>query len=160
MPARREVPETVEESRVRFESYLVPQESGCINWTGHTDKDGYGILTFNRKNVKAHRHAWLLAGNSIPEGHLMRHKCVKNRACCNVEHLRTGTAKDNSQDAVADETLTRGEKVNTAKLSEEDVLRIRKLYEEGTCQKVLASAFGVYQTTISCIVLRKTWNHL
>jgi hypothetical protein len=160
MPARREVPETVEESRVRFESYLVPQESGCINWTGHTDKYGYGILTFNRKNTKAHRHAWLLAGNVIPDGLLILHKCVKNRACCNVDHLRAGSAKDNINDAIADGTLTRGEKVNTAKLSEEDVLRIRKLYEEGVSRRILGTTFNVEYSTISRIVLRKNWTHL
>ena len=34
-----------------------------------------------------HRFKWTEAGNAIPEGHEIDHLC-KNRACCNVEHLR------------------------------------------------------------------------
>lgn len=48
-----------------------------------------------------------------------------------------------------------------AKLSEKDVLLIRKMYASGFfTQKELARKFGIDQTQISCIVLRKNWRHI
>jgi hypothetical protein len=155
---KRDTPETYEEARERFESYLESQENGCINWTGNKDKDGYGRIQFNRKAIKSHRFAWLLAGNTLPPGLVMRHKCVKNRSCCNVEHLELGTPKDNSHDAMRDGTLTKGEDVNTSKLTADMVLQIRA--RPGMYQKDLGKEFGVGQSTIGRILSREIWKHI
>lgn len=61
----------------------------------------------------------------------------------------------------------RGERVNTAKLTVDDVREIRRRYESRTrfqrgdgTQIRLAKDFGVTQTTIGRIVLRKSWSHV
>lgn len=55
----------------------------------------------------------------------------------------------------------KGEKHGCAKLTNEDVISIRKLYTERVySQTELASIFNVRQTSISNIVLRKSWKHI
>lgn len=51
--------------------------------------------------------------------------------------------------------MTRGAKVNTAKLSDEQVLKIRTLYP-GRTQQSIADEFGVSQVLVGLIVNRKT----
>lgn len=53
-----------------------------------------------------------------------------------------------------------GHRNPSAKLSSKEVLEIRRLYGKGETQVVLASKFGVTQSTISLIVMRKHWSHL
>jgi len=47
-----------------------------------------------------------------------------------------------------------------AKLAEDKVVEIRRLHAIGERQVDLAAHFGVTQSTISLIVLRKKWRHL
>lgn len=82
----------------------INKTDSCWLWEGHLDKGGYGHFSFNRKTIRAHRVSWLLAGNIIPDGHLIRHKC-RNRHCVNPEHLETGTYKDNLNDMIRDGTM-------------------------------------------------------
>ncbi|MCM3404268.1 hypothetical protein [Cytobacillus oceanisediminis] len=61
-----------------------------------------------------------------------------------------------------------GEKNNSAKLSEKEVLKIRQIYEdllsEGhgktQAQHYLAKKYGVKRPTVSDIVCRRTWKHI
>ena len=70
---------TVEE---RFYPRLVAQANGCIEWTGATQRDGYGLVNTGpefspRKQWQAHRLAWTLANGPIPEGMCVCHRCDK-----------------------------------------------------------------------------------
>lgn len=47
-----------------------------------------------------------------------------------------------------------------ARLSERDVLEIRRLYAAGETQMNLAATFGVKQAHVSRIVHRQTWKHI
>ena len=63
---------------------------------------------------------------------------------------------------MADERHTqKGEEHHRAKLTEEDVHRIRLSYNtnEKTMEE-LAGEYGIARTTVSCIVLGRTWRHL
>ena len=79
----------------RFNSKL-KRSGDCMIWTGHTDKDGYGIITFRRASRKAHRVAMFLAGKTIPDGFVVNHTC-RNRACVNHQHLNAVSASENSK---------------------------------------------------------------
>lgn len=57
-------------------------------------------------------------------------------------------------------TVIKGERVNTAKLTEDGVREIRALAATGLAQRPLARMFGVDQTAISAIVRRKSWKHV
>lgn len=147
----------MEEARARFESYLQPQPDGCIVWTGGKSKFGYGQFNIFPKIYRSHRVAWILAGRTIPNGYLIRHKC-RTRACCNVEHLETGTHIDNVNDKFRDDTIPRGEKLKQSKLTSEEVLEIRARANEPG--KDLAEEFGVNKSCISKILNGKSWTHI
>jgi len=161
MPPRREVPETVEESRKRFESFLSPQENGCILWTGHKTGYGHGRFWFNVRNVMAHRHAWFLAGNTIPDGLILCHICKGTPSCCNVEHLRADTySVNNGSDRMRDGTALVGEKHPRSVLTKEQVLEIRRRSAKGELGCDLAEEFETNKYVISDLLRRKTWKHI
>lgn len=145
----------MEEARDRFFSKVNKTDS-CWLWTGAL-VCGYGYLWLQNKDIGAHRISWLLAGNTIPEGHLIRHKC-RNRHCVNPEHLETGTYKENQMDRVRDGTDSRGEKHGQSKLTEDQIRAIRARHTEN--QRGLAKEYGVSQRAIFDIIHRRTWKHL
>lgn len=72
------------------------QVGDCLVWTGHKDRDGYGVITFRRASRKAHRVAMWLANRPIPEGFVVNHTC-RNRACVNAQHLNAVSASENAK---------------------------------------------------------------
>ncbi|KKU46081.1 MAG: hypothetical protein UX65_C0010G0012 [Parcubacteria group bacterium GW2011_GWB1_46_8] len=59
------------------------------------------------------------------------------------------------------DSYPKGENKSNAKLSEKDVMRIRKLYmAEKYSQHKLGENFGVCAMTINRIILRKIWKHV
>jgi hypothetical protein len=98
--------------------------NGCWNWTGRCDD--YGRICLNGTQTVAHRVSYIIANGSIPDGLIVRHKCLKNRKCVNPEHLELGTHQDNSTDMVNDDTQAKGVENGRAKLTEEQVKEIRR----------------------------------
>ncbi len=141
----------------------------CWIWTKGTSGWGYGDIREGPKTLKAHRVAWEQKYGPIPNGLFVLHKC-NNPPCCNPDHLFLGTKKDNSLDMarkkrsaaqVHPETVARGEKQHSAKLTERSIKEIRRRYASGTeTTYSLASEFKVSQVTISCVIRRKTWRHV
>ncbi len=54
----------------------------------------------------------------------------------------------------------RGSSVGVSKLTEEEVILIRKLHSEGSSNKELSIKYKVVESTINAIVKRKTWKHI
>jgi len=78
-----------------------------------------------------------------------------------VANLAWGTRKDNSQDAIHNGTQVRGIMHGRAKLTEDNVREIRRMYATGNfSQKEIGLRFGVHQRTVFMLVRRKTWKHV
>ncbi len=137
-------------------------EDECWLWQGSLDKKGRGRIRVNGRLDRPHRISYLIYEGPIPEGKCVCHRCDVP-ACVNPNHLFLGTKGENNTDRnKKGRTRTgdfRGEKGPAAKLTEEQVLEIRRLYPK-LSQSQLAQKFGVCQMTISWIVRRKRWAHI
>lgn len=147
--------------REKFLATVCPDAaSGCWLWQGLVRADGYGYLVFAGVKRRAHRVAWMLFRGEIGPGLAVCHKCDV-RACVNPEHLFLGTPADNAQDMVAKHRTLRGEEHISAKLTAEQVSRIKTMLAEDRMHvSEIAREFGVAHTTIQAIKTGKTWRHV
>ncbi len=82
----------------------------------------------------------------------------------NMRHARANLDWDSSHTLGGrkgwSEGHARGERINTAKLTEDQVREIRSLSAAGMSNRKLAEQFGVNNSQISRIVNRKLWTHV
>lgn len=64
----------------------VDRTGSCWEWTGSTTAAGYGNLRRSGRNDYAHRVAYRLSGQSIPQGFHVDHLC-RNTKCVRPDHL-------------------------------------------------------------------------
>lgn len=141
-------------------------DSGCWEYKGWLDKDGYGKMTVTAKDgtwrsIGVHRLSWEVHRGPIPDDMGVLHKC-DNPKCMNPAHLFLGTPADNNRDKTEKgrAIAPRGEQVVHSKLKTADVIEIRKLYSDGETQRAIAPRYGVTYKTISKIVRRERWKHV
>ena len=138
----------------------------CLLFAGAKTRAGYGHMIIDGNLVYTHRYALERFAGPCPDGFEACHAPAEvcgNRHCFSPAHLRWGTPKANMADRVADGTLfrPRGTANGEAKLTDSDVLEIRRRYAaSGISQSQLAAEFGVSKGQISFIVRRKCWAHL
>lgn len=73
--------------------------TGCLEWTGWKDRDGYGRIKVNGKKRRAtHMALEVWGGTIVPPGMMALHSC-DNPPCIEPTHLRVGTGSDNEKDA-------------------------------------------------------------
>jgi len=123
------------------------------------DRDGYGLLFVDGKNVQAIRFSLeLRLGRALTSDEVSRHTC-DNRACVNGLHLIPGSIADNNADKQERGRQARGEGIATAKLTEADVREIRSLAQTETFRS-LAARFGVSDRAVSYAASGKRWRHV
>jgi HNH endonuclease len=143
--------------REKFLAKVSPREDGCWMWTGLVRPDGYGATRFEGREQGAHRVAWKMFRGKIGPGSSVCHRCDV-RACVNPEHLFLGTPAENAKDMRAKGRDRRGEEHGSAKLTLEQVHRIKKmLAEDKMYASEIAREFGVSETAIRAIKKGKTW---
>lgn len=139
------------DEKQRFLAKVRKVESGCHEWEAGLSRTGYGKFYFRGVvGSQAHRAAYELFVAPVPQGQHVLHKC-DNRKCVNPRHLFLGTTADNVADM--DRKNRRGTK---SQLTYQDVEVIRDMLAADLPQQMIAKKFGVDQTTISRIKLRKT----
>lgn len=57
-------------------------DTGCLEWCGGKDRDGYGVIKIQGKVLRANRVSFMTMVGPIPHNHEVDHRC-RNRACVN-----------------------------------------------------------------------------
>ncbi len=146
----------------------------CWPWIGAKNKRGYGVTSINWKQVTAHRLAFFYNSGQSIDGLCVCHRC-DNPPCCNPEHLFLGTNADNTRDR--DEkgrqshgeshsqavlpNRPRGESHYEAKITEAQVIEIRRCYvETNETLQSMADRFGLSYHALEKVATGQTWKHL
>lgn len=136
---------------------------GCWLWLGWCDGDGYGkvnpgVLPGERV---VHRIAHVVYVGPIPEGLSVLHRC--DQPCCiNPDHLFLGSHVDNMRDMIAKgrRVEVKGSRHGQSKLSEGQVVEMRRLAARGWRSPALAMRFGISPRNVRDVVARKLWSHV
>lgn len=129
------------------------------------DKYGYlfASLFKNGKRLacpKIHRLVLEMFVSSRPPGMECRHK-DGNKLNNRLDNIEWTTHEVNELDKYKHGTIMYGSKNGYAKLTEDNVIEIRRLWKTGEfTQWGLAHRFGVHQFCIWSIIHRKTWKHV
>ena len=166
--------ETIDESvKERFWSKVnIGEIADCWEWAAGKYSSGYGMFWMDGSNHGAHRVAWELTFHeTLGKFDFVCHKC-DNPCCVNPSHLFKGGPRDNMVDKVLKGRQnqkgklnpgTSGQKNHNAKLTTENVQKIRAEYSRGKTGngiRLLANKYGVRPFTIYCIVNQKTWREI
>ena len=139
------------------------KETGCFEWQGANVR-GYGH--FKRRfwfhlfgTQQIHRLVMsTIQDRELEKDEIVMHVC-DTPSCWNPKHLKLGTAKQNTRDAVYKGRMSHGEYRYNAKLTDDIVLQLRK--EAHTMsQRALAKKYGITQTTCKDILHFRRWAHV
>ena len=140
-------------------------DNGCIECLSHCrDKDGYVRIRYEGKHDRLYRVLYQQKFGEIPKGLVLRHLC-NNSWCCNIDHFKVGTQKENYDDMVKagrsnlgkPNIKIRGEQNASHKLDEKEV---KEIYLSDLSYKELAKKYGVSDTNISYIKHKIQWKWL
>lgn len=133
----------------------VLKTSSCWEWQGKRRKDGYGVISIEGKQRRAHRFSVEMRRGPLTPDKKVLHSC-DNPPCVRPSHLRVGTQKDNllemrkrDRNAYA----RRGALHPNAKFSDKEIHVIRGMFLTGLdTQEGIARKFNTTQQQISRIV--------
>lgn len=154
-----------------YDKVKINPETGCHEWTAYKGRWGYGRFRVGGTCKLAHRVAWEMENEPIPEGMLICHHC-DNPCCVNPEHLFVGTNQDNATDKMTKGrgNQPKGESSGMSKITREQALvvhrRLRAVerYPSGRVKmgelQRIAKETGLTRQTVSHISQGHTWKHL
>lgn len=142
------------------------QGDDCLKWPFSVSDHGRGRVTYTREDgsqfgISAPKAMCIAAyGHPESDGLEAAHSCGNGHlGCMNPRHLRWATKKENAADRIIHGTERRGSKINTNKLTEDQVRYIRSRYKKQTGVS-LAREFGITTSQISSIQRRTSWKWL
>lgn len=137
-------------------SFVVVTDRGCWEWPGRRNDKGYAQIG----SVSGYRHAFELFHGEIPNGLHVCHRC-DNPPCVNPDHLFLGTHVDNMKDCTAKGRRAKGESSGAAKLTEDEVVQIRKMrFNGGFTLKEIGARFRITHEAVRQICAGNTWKHV
>lgn len=146
-------------TKSRLLSKIEIAASGCWNYLGLLQPNGYGIFGHHGKSSLAHRAAYSIYKGEIPDGLQVCHTC-DNRKCVNPDHLFLGTQTDNEQDKVSKGRGSKGEKRPLAKHTDEEISELKSRIRKGESVPKLAKEYGIPQPNVYKIKYGKLWRHV
>jgi hypothetical protein len=138
---------------------MVNGKTGCHDWMRARNIGGYGVMQANGRVRLVTRLVYELNFGAIPEGMMVLHSC-DNPACVNIDHLRIGTAKDNTNDMIMRNRQLKGSAWSFSKLKEDDVLRIIELSMSGESHASISKIYNVSKWSIDDILKGRNWSWL
>lgn len=148
------------EDLTRFIESAVAHKDGdhCLIWPFGRMASGYGQMTWRGVKSYPHRVVCELAHGAPPDrNYQAAHDCGNGKhGCVNPHHLRWATAKENMADNIRHGKTVRGHRAPTVKLTESDVLQIKK--DLPTVSGIeLAQRYGVSRSAIHLIKKGRNW---
>lgn len=137
----------------------IDSATGCWMWDGQRLPSGYGLYCYKKRPQMVHRLSYQAFVGPVPRGMFVCHHCDRP-SCFRPECLFLGTRRDNTDDMLNKERQARGERQGSAKLTEQQVVSIRRMIDGGYSQKEIASEFDISQMTVCRIGLRRIWKHV
>lgn len=137
-------------------------ETACIPWPYRKYPNGYGVTQFRGKGTTASRALCIMVHGEPPTPeHQAAHSCGRGRnGCINPNHIDWKTVTENHADKKVHGTYVRGSAQNGAKLTEAEVIEIKRLLALGVLQKYIAAIFDTNQSHISTIKRGVAWSWL
>lgn len=147
------------EARRYYETVVLPYDGEhCLLWPFGRYPSGYGFMHSADGTDRVSRAVCEDVNGPAPtDAHQAAHSCGNGHlGCVSKRHLSWKTPLQNQSDRFAHGTNLDGSRHPGAKLTDQDVREIRAM---GGCftRRELGDRFGVSKTTISYILLGKTW---
>lgn len=133
-------------------------EDDCLIWPFFRGKNGRGVATLDGRHSSAPNIMCTVAHGERPtKRHEAAHSCGNGKGgCVNQKHLRWATKSENEADKLIHGTMTKGEAINTSKLTEGDVREIRRIGTAET-RKAIGKMFGITADHVGDILKRNSW---
>jgi len=106
-----------------------------------------------------HRLVYSVFVGLIPPGKCVRHlndMKTDNR----LENLAIGTNADNARDRARNNLMPKGEDHHRAKLTDDIVIEMRKMFRKGLSAVHISKIFGVDSSVAHAAIRGKTWSHV
>lgn len=168
------------ETMERFWSRILrgaPNE--CWPWQAGHNGVGYGIFYVGTKNARrqilATRYACACPTRHMPPSSVYCLHSCDNPTCCNPAHLRWGTARDNTLDAIRrnraskppvhygpapHRDMPKGESNTNSIFTNEVVREIYRLRLSGLTPARIASQLGYRKEGVKDICYGRSWRHM
>lgn len=160
-----------------YEKTKLDEATGCLLWTGTKNKTGYGYMSINGCQFRAHRISYLIHHGQIPSGMCVLHSC-DTPSCVSKNHVSIGTHAENmgqrhergryvfnyngNHYLQKDSSSVQGSNNSRAVITEETALQILEDFRQKKFKSkaALSRAYGVSVTVVKILICGKTWKHV
>lgn len=149
--------------KLHFQNKL-ERQGECLIYMGGKNPKGYGQFS-NPWTISAHRFSWIAEKCPIPKGLMVLHNCDMP-SCCEITHLRLGTAKENTADMISRgrakgaKNPLKGENNPVSKITDQQAIEIAQLISQGLTGIQISKKLNISLWIVQDIRCKRTWKHL